>query len=79
MLNDWLSQRTKMEPTNEFRWLELYCGDIWPNHPTAQIINGTNRAIVLQQKFVESYAFNGGPVPDGKQEWRDIHIVSANA
>lgn len=63
-----------MEPTTELRWLELKCGEIGPNHPTARIINGTTRALVLQQKWVEAYAFNAGHVPDGKIEWRDIPI-----
>ena len=63
-----------MEPTAELRWLELKLGEIGPNHSTARIINGTNRAIVLQQKWIEVYAFNAGPVPDGKTEWRDIPI-----
>ena len=64
-----------MEGTNEFRWLQFRLGDTDERHPTARIIDGTNYAIVLQQKWVESYAFNGGPVPDGKHEWRDIPIV----
>lgn len=63
-----------MEPTMELRWLELKCGEIGHNHPTARIINGTNKALVLQQKWVEVYAFNAGRVPDGKVEWRDIVI-----
>lgn len=67
-----------MEPTNEFRWLELQCGAIGMNHPTARVVTGTNRALVLQQKWVESFAFNRGKVPDGKVEWRDIIIEVAN-
>ena len=63
-----------MEPTTEFRYLQLQCGSIGMNHPTATVITGTNTALVLQQKWVKVFAFNGGRIPDSKSEWRDIKI-----
>jgi hypothetical protein len=61
-----------MKPTNELRYLQFIGGKI--QHPTAQLIAGTNLSIVLQQKWIEVYAFTGDRVPDGKEEWRDIPI-----
>ena len=60
-----------MKPTKLFRWLKIHEDHIDQIGIRAQ---DTNFFYVLQQKWVEEYAFNGGPVPGGKEEWRNIPV-----